>query len=436
MPVEGTGLARARRILVLGPSGSGKSTFARRLARIRRLPVVHLDVLSWQAGWVQTPTDQFTARVESAVRQPAWVMDGGYSQTLHLRLPRSDHVVLLRASRFRCMFNVLRRWATWRGRQRPDIAPGCPEKIDLEFAWWVLWVQGGHHARTMRRLVEMAPEKPVTVLRSGAESDRLLASMESGSGPEREPAAVRRMFDRIARRYDLVNTVLSLGSDRGWRRRAVRETGVGEGGAALDIACGSGKIALELAGRGSRVTGLDFSPEMLAVAHRTQPETAFVRGDALALPFPDGAFQAATMGFGLRNLVDPTRGLEEMARVLRPGGRAAVLEFLRPPPTPFGRLYRLYLRTVLPWIGGLLSGDRDAYRYLSETVDSYRTPAELRELARAAGWMDVRLVELSIGTVAVLSGTPGPVRPPARPRLGRARPASSGRRQARPAPAP
>jgi demethylmenaquinone methyltransferase/2-methoxy-6-polyprenyl-1,4-benzoquinol methylase len=381
---------------------------------------------------VQTPADQFTAKVEEAVRQPAWVMDGGYSETLHMRLPRSDHVVLLRASRILCFVNVIRRWATWRGRQRPDIAAGCLETIDLEFAGWMLWVQRGHYARTMRRLAEMAPEKPVTVVRSGAESDRL----ESGSGPEREPAAVRRMFDRIARRYDLVNTVLSLGSDRGWRRRAVRETGVGEGGAALDIACGSGKIALELAGRGSRVTGLDFSAEMLAVAHRTQPETAFVRGDALALPFPDSAFQAATMGFGLRNLVDPARGLVEMARVLRPGGRAAVLEFLKPPPTPFGRLYRLYLRTVLPWIGGLLSGDRAAYRYLSDTVDSYRTPAELRQLAEAAGWRDIRLIELSVGTVAVLSGAPGRIRPPARQRLGRARPASSGRRQERPAPAP
>lgn len=177
MPSEGSGLADARRILVLGPSGSGKSTFARRLAEILGLPVVHLDVLSWQAGWVQTPADEFTAQVIRHVKGPAWVMDGGYSATLHLRLPRTDHVVLLRASRPRCLINVVRRWATWRGRQRPDIAEGCFEKIDFEFVRWVLWVQRGHHRRTLRRLAEMAPEKPLTVLRSGREADRFLAAL-------------------------------------------------------------------------------------------------------------------------------------------------------------------------------------------------------------------------------------------------------------------
>jgi demethylmenaquinone methyltransferase/2-methoxy-6-polyprenyl-1,4-benzoquinol methylase len=257
---------------------------------------------------------------------------------------------------------------------------------------------------------------------------------------QREPTAVRAMFDRIARRYDLVNTVLSLGTDGGWRRRTVRETGVGAGDRALDVACGSAKIAGELSlavGGSGLVIGLDFSPAMLAVARRSRPEIEFVRGDALALPFQDSGLAATTMGFGLRNLADPVQGLREMVRVLRPGGRAAVLEFLKPPRSAYGWLYRAYLRTALPLIGGALSGDWAAYRYLSDTVDSYRTPAQLRMLADQAGWRDIRLEELSMGTVAILSGTPDreamtPVRLP----TGRARQASPGRRRGRPAPAP
>ena len=215
------------------------------------------------------------------------------------------------------------------------------------------------------------------------------------------------MFDRIAARYDLLNTLLSGGVDAAWRRRAARETGLRPGGRALDVACGSGKLTRELAaiaGPRGRVVGLDFSENMLRVAGRGGGGIRYERGDALALPFPDASFDAATIAFGLRNLADPGLGLREMARVLRPGGRAVVLEFLRPPKTPTGRAYRLHLRVVLPWLGGLISGEPSAYRYLSETVDSYRTPGELRVLAEAAGWRDVRQAELSFGTVGLLSG--------------------------------
>jgi len=215
------------------------------------------------------------------------------------------------------------------------------------------------------------------------------------------------MFDRIAYRYDLVNTVLSLGTDGGWRRRAARETGLKAGGSALDVACGSGKLTAELAriaGPNGRVVGLDFSPEMLAIARLRHPGIEFMEGDALSLPFEEASFDAATIAFGLRNLADPVRGLREMVRVLKPGGRAVVLEFVKPPRGPVGAAYRIYLRTLLPAIGGTLSGAPSAYRYLSDTVDSYRTPDELRGMAMKAGWKDVRFTALAAGTVGVLSG--------------------------------
>ena len=215
------------------------------------------------------------------------------------------------------------------------------------------------------------------------------------------------MFDRIARRYDTVNTILSAGTDGGWRRRAARETGLRDGGSALDVACGSGKLTAELArlaGPTGRVVGVDFSPRMIEVAKRAHPELEFLEGDALRLGFDDRSFDAATIAFGLRNLSDPVLGLREMARVIKPGGRAVVLEFVRPPRNLAGAAYRVYLRAILPAVGGLISGDRSAYRYLSDTVDSYRTPGEMGDMAMAAGWIDVRYHGLAMGTVGLLSG--------------------------------
>ncbi|HSS92630.1 MAG TPA: bifunctional demethylmenaquinone methyltransferase/2-methoxy-6-polyprenyl-1,4-benzoquinol methylase UbiE [Candidatus Dormibacteraeota bacterium] len=220
---------------------------------------------------------------------------------------------------------------------------------------------------------------------------------------------MRAMFDRIARRYDLVNTVLSAGTDGGWRQRAAKATGLAAGGSGLDVACGSGKLTAQLAriaGPKGRVLGLDFSPQMLEVARREHAGIEFLEGDALNLPFDDGSFDASTIAFGLRNLADPVRGLSEMLRVVKPQGRAVVLEFVRPPKGPIGSLYRVYLRTLLPAIGGALSGQPSAYRYLSDTVDSYRSADELRALAEVAGWTSVRYVGLAAGTVGLLSGGP------------------------------
>jgi demethylmenaquinone methyltransferase/2-methoxy-6-polyprenyl-1,4-benzoquinol methylase len=216
------------------------------------------------------------------------------------------------------------------------------------------------------------------------------------------------MFDRIARRYDLVNTVLSAGTDGGWRRKAARLTQLKAGGTALDVACGSGKLTAllaRIAGPAGRVVGLDFSPKMLDVARAEHPGVEFLEGDALNLPFEDGGFDTSTIAFGLRNLADPVRGLREMIRVVKPEGRSVVLEFVRPPKGPIGSAYRVYLKTLLPAIGGVVSGQPSAYRYLSDTIDSYRSADELRALAEVAGWKDVRYVGMAAGTVGLLSGS-------------------------------
>jgi demethylmenaquinone methyltransferase / 2-methoxy-6-polyprenyl-1,4-benzoquinol methylase len=216
------------------------------------------------------------------------------------------------------------------------------------------------------------------------------------------------MFDRIAWRYDLVNTLLSGGTDRRWRRRAAVAAGLTAGGSALDVACGTGALTRELArlaGDRGRVVGMDFSPGMLDRARRRAGGPEWIQGDALDLPFVDASFDAATIAFGLRNLADPGRGLVEMARVVRTGGRLVVLEFLRPPDDLVGRAYRVYLTRVLPVLGGRVSGDAAAYRYLGQTVDAYLAPAEMLELARAAGWREPRLGKLNLGTIALVVGS-------------------------------
>jgi demethylmenaquinone methyltransferase/2-methoxy-6-polyprenyl-1,4-benzoquinol methylase len=217
-----------------------------------------------------------------------------------------------------------------------------------------------------------------------------------------EPDAVRRMFDRIAPVYDAMNRVMTAGLDRRWRRLAA-ESAVREGDRVLDACCGTGDLALAAERLGGRVTGIDFSERMLERARRKSSSIEWVRGDVLDLPFHEEAFDAATVGFGVRNVADLGRALGELRRVLRPGGRLAILEIT----TPRGLLrpfYRLWFDGVVPLLGKLLPGG-SAYTYLPASVRRFPSPEELADLLRHAGFEDVSYRLLAGGIVALHTGT-------------------------------
>jgi demethylmenaquinone methyltransferase/2-methoxy-6-polyprenyl-1,4-benzoquinol methylase len=216
-----------------------------------------------------------------------------------------------------------------------------------------------------------------------------------------EPEAVRGMFDRIAPVYDAMNRVMTAGLDGRWRRRAVAEV-VWPGDRVLDACCGTGDFAVEAERRGGRVVGLDFSERMLERARRKSGTIEWVQGDALALPFGDGEFDAATVGFGVRNLADLERGLAELLRVLRPGGRLAVLEITRPRGLlrPF---FRLWLDVLVPIAGKVLPGGK-AYTYLPASVRRFPGPEDLSALLEGAGFAGVRYELLGGGSVALHVG--------------------------------
>jgi demethylmenaquinone methyltransferase/2-methoxy-6-polyprenyl-1,4-benzoquinol methylase len=210
------------------------------------------------------------------------------------------------------------------------------------------------------------------------------------------------MFDRIAPVYDAMNRAMTLGLDRRWRRATVAAVVV-PGDRVLDACCGTGDLALAAARAGGRVTGLDFSEKMLERARRKSTAVEWVRGDALALPFEDGAFDAATVGFGVRNLDDLERGLAELRRVLRPGGRLGILEITRPRGllAPF---YRLWFDGLVPLLGKLLPGG-SAYTYLPASVRRFPGPEELAELLRSARFSGVDYRLFAGGIVALHTGT-------------------------------
>ena len=224
---------------------------------------------------------------------------------------------------------------------------------------------------------------------------------ESGTLPD---APVRAMFDRIARVDDRMNSVMTAGLHHRWRERAVDHAQEGPGSRALDVATCTGDLAVELARRGAEVTGLDFAPAMLAIAREKAPGLTFEEGDALALDHPDGAFDAVTVGFGARNFGDLDRGLAEMARVAKPGGRVVVLEITTPQKPPLSWFFRAWFDTVVPALGRL-AGDPDAYTYLPSSVRRFPGPEELAGRMVAAGLEDVRWVLTAGGIIAIHAGT-------------------------------
>ncbi len=212
------------------------------------------------------------------------------------------------------------------------------------------------------------------------------------------PEGVRTMFDRIAPVYDVMNRVMTAGLDRTWRRLTV-EAVVQPGDRVLDACCGTGDLAVAAEREGGIVTGLDFSAEMLQRARRKSETVAWVQGDLLDLPFEDASFDVATVGFGVRNVADLAAGLRELRRVLRPGGRLAILEITQPrgPLRPF---FRLWFDRVVPLLGRILPGGQ-AYAYLPASVRRFPGADELAALVTEAGFADVR-VRLLGGTIVAL----------------------------------
>ncbi len=217
---------------------------------------------------------------------------------------------------------------------------------------------------------------------------------------------VQRMFGRIVPRYDLLNRLISLGMDRRWRRLAAAAAQPA-GGLALDVGTGTGDLALELSRQGAAfVVGVDFSPEMLAAARAKATVAGGARlswalADALRLPFPEGTFDCVVNAFLLRNLADLRAGLAEMARVLKPGGRLVCLDMTRPPPGPFGALYRLYFNYLVPPLAGAVSGHPAAYRYLPHSLQGFPDASQVAALLTDVGLRQVRVRRLGGGTVAL-----------------------------------
>ncbi|MDX1510822.1 MAG: class I SAM-dependent methyltransferase [Nitriliruptorales bacterium] len=221
----------------------------------------------------------------------------------------------------------------------------------------------------------------------------------------KDVALVQAMFDRVAPRYDLANAVLSLGQDAHWRR--VTAAGAQPSGAlCLDVASGPGNVAQALLAAGAEaVIALDLSRQMLRVgAQRGLPDTSWVQGNALALPFDDASVDVVTISFGLRNVPDAPAALAEFARVLRPGGRLVIAEFAAPTARLFRTVYREYLLRLLPRVADLVSSDGRSYRYLAESIIAWPDRAALAGWIEEAGFLDVRVKDLAGGIVAIHRG--------------------------------
>ena len=225
----------------------------------------------------------------------------------------------------------------------------------------------------------------------------------------KDPARIAGMFDAIARRYDTLNHLLSAGLDRRWRRRAIRELALSGRERVLDLCTGTGDLAVAAVtgpdGQARDVVGIDFAGEMLRHARAKiadaglHPRVRLVRGDATAVPLPDASVDAAMVAFGIRNVIDPARACAEMRRVLRPGGRLAILEFGAPRLPGIRALYLAYFRYLLPVIGRTFSRHRDAYSYLPASVIEFPVGAAFARVLETAGFVDVRYQALTFGIV-------------------------------------
>jgi len=224
--------------------------------------------------------------------------------------------------------------------------------------------------------------------------------------PDKSPARIASMFDAIAPRYDLLNHVLSAGMDRGWRNRAIDALGLTNRARVLDVCTGTGDLALAAVNRhGASVVGIDFAAEMLRLglvkvrAASLGNRIQLVRGDAARIPVGDATCDAATIGFGIRNVAEPERALAEIARILKPGGRLAILEFGQPRIPGIRTLYAWYFRYMLPFVGRLISKHQSAYSYLPASVGTFPPPAEFARILAATGFSHVQAVPLTFGIV-------------------------------------
>jgi len=222
---------------------------------------------------------------------------------------------------------------------------------------------------------------------------------------DKKPAEVAAMFDGVAKRYDLTNDVLSMGQDRRWRHAVTKAVDARPGDKVLDLAAGTGTSSLPFAKAGALAVPCDFSLGMLTVGKQRLPQLGFTAGDAMRLPFAEGAFDAVTISFGLRNVADPGVALAEMLRVTRPGGRLVVCEFSHPTWAPFRTLYTEYLMKALPTIARRVATNPDAYVYLAESIRAWPDQRDLAAVIAEAGWDTVGWRNLSGGIVTLHRAT-------------------------------
>jgi demethylmenaquinone methyltransferase/2-methoxy-6-polyprenyl-1,4-benzoquinol methylase len=232
-------------------------------------------------------------------------------------------------------------------------------------------------------------------------------AVASNASEARSTERVRSMFDRVAPRYDVLNSVMSAGLHHRWSSRTAELLDIAPGARVLDVACGTGDLSIELerrVGRAGEVIGCDFSQAMLEAARGKAPAIRFEHADALRLPYADGQFDAVAVGFGARNFADLDRGLAEMARVVRVGGRVAVLEFTPPERFPLSVFFRLWLDAAIPLLGRF-SSQPDAYGYLASSVRRYPAPAEIAARLARCGLTDVQYILTGGGIVTIHVGT-------------------------------